>query len=417
MGPGCTPIICLADPRNRDDAVVRFATLQFFCLIYLQKIAIGPSSFPLSLPMLVMFGSLCWMLLSRKIELAPMTLIFYLLFVSLCLVSELQVVGGSSLSSLMDVVLLYSFMTVSAPLPADRYLGVLNRFVYLMIFPACIITFQYFFQSLTGLGNPLNMDRILPSWLLLGGFIYEAPYHWGFAFMRPNGFFFLETSFASMFAASAAIIEITYFKRPALVALMVAATFLSLGGTGITMIIIAAPLLLARQTPRVAGLLLVVAIAGLVTADALHVTLPLLSRVSELGKDNSSGTGRLLIPAADLLRLLTDPAHLIKGTGAGSTTENAGSLWPIAKLLQEYGLATMASFIIFFLFGIVGSFNIPLKVALAITYNFTGGYLLNPVMVELLSLLCVIFVPIRPSEAGNTVPMQKIIEAKSHAMP
>jgi hypothetical protein len=38
----------------------------------------------------------------------------------------------------------------------------------------------------------------------------------------------------------------------------------------------------------------------------------------------------------------------------------------------------------------VGNFNVPLKVAVTIIYQFTGGYLLSPVMLEFIVLLCVI---------------------------
>ncbi len=71
---------------------------------------------------------------------------------------------------------------------------------------------------------------------MLPGFIYQAPYHWGKSFIRPNGFFFPETSFASAFAAAAAIIEMTCRRRPGRVLLYVAATVASLGGTDVTML-------------------------------------------------------------------------------------------------------------------------------------------------------------------------------------
>jgi hypothetical protein len=44
-----------------------------------------------------------------------------------------------------------------------------------------------------------------------------------------------------MLTASAAIIEVTYFRRLSIITLMVSATFLSLGGTGITMLLVAFP--------------------------------------------------------------------------------------------------------------------------------------------------------------------------------
>jgi hypothetical protein len=45
--------------------------------------------------------------------------------------------------------------------------------------------------------------------------------------------------------------------------------------------------------------------------------------------------------------------------------------------------------------GIAGKFNIPLKATLSVVYFFTGGYLLSPVMVELLVILCFIVSPMK----------------------
>ena len=50
----------------------------------------------------------------------------------------------------------------------------------------------------------------------------------------------------------------------------------------------------------------------------------------------------------------------------------------------------MISFIIFYMSGIAGNFNLPLKIALSIVYFFTGGYLLTPNLVGLLAILCFI---------------------------
>jgi hypothetical protein len=213
--------------------------------------------------------------------------------------------------------------------------------------------------------------------------------------MRPNGLFFLETSFASAFAASAAIIEMTYFKRPHLVILMLSATVLSLGGTGLTALVVAAPFLLARQKMPFIGPFVIATTGALVLAYMLGVHLPLVSRLDELHNENSSGSGRLLIPASQFLVLMFDPSYLLMGSGPGSTGLELGSAWPILKLTSEYGLLTMVSFLILYGVGIIGNFNLPLKVALSVVYHFTGGYLLNPIMVELVVILCFIPFPVR----------------------
>src|ERR1700748_1146307 len=68
-----------------DREAVKFATVQLLVGIYPQKFALGPLSFQVSLPILSMFGHLCLMLISGRIQFAPLRLGCYLLFASSCL--------------------------------------------------------------------------------------------------------------------------------------------------------------------------------------------------------------------------------------------------------------------------------------------------------------------------------------------
>jgi hypothetical protein len=381
-------------------AVVAFASLQIFALIYLQKLALGGSSFPIPVPFPIMLASVGWMVVSRNLSFAAPRLVSYMIFVTFCLWS--QSLSGGSLPSLVELILLYGPMTLCANVSEWTYRHILDKFTMFMIFPAYVIIVQYAYQKLTGFSDPISMDRMIPKSVLLQGFFYEAHYPWNSTFSRPNGFFFLEPSFASAFTASAAIIEITYFRRPYRLVLMLVATVLSMGATGISMLLIAAPFLLARETPRVGVTVAIAAVIALTAVYMLNVPLPLISRVDELHKDDSSGGGRLMLPAFQFVTLLFDPSYLLTGDGAGSVTPSNGGVgvtlmlaWPIVKLLSEYGLLTMASFVIFYMSGIVGNFNLPLKITLSIVYFFTGGYLLTPNLVGLLAILCFIVAPMK----------------------
>ena len=121
--------------------------------------------------------------------------------------------------------------------------------------------------------------------------------------------------------------------------------------------------------------------------------MPFLSRLDELGDKDSSGFGRLIQPAQELVKLISDWDYLFAGTGAGSITPDYGSAWPATKLVKEYGLLSMVAFLLFFASGVTGAFNVPLKIAMVMIFQLTGGYLLSPIMVEAVLLLCVIFVP------------------------
>jgi hypothetical protein len=389
----------------QERAVVRFATLQIFVLIYLQKFALFSPSFPLSVPMLTWFAGLTWMAVSRHLAFSPPRLAAYFIFTCCVLLS--QAIAWGSLPSLFELLLLYGGMTLRADIPPASYRQILDRFTLFMIPPACIIITQYVYQKLTGLSNPITMTGLIPESWLTPNFIYEAHYPWNSPFMRPNGFFFLETSFASAFAASAAIIELTYFHRRVRATLMLTATFLSLGATGITMLIVAAPFLLPRSAPRVALRVAAGAVCIVVAIYAAGIPLPLSSRFAEISDQNSSGGERLLLPAMRLQTLATDPSYLVVGDGAGSGDPKKAAnsartpvmnAWPIVKLIQEYGLLTMISFVLLYVTGIAGDFNVPLKAALSVIFLFTGGYLLSPIMVELLLLFCFVLAPPRSNK-------------------
>jgi hypothetical protein len=383
-------------------AVVRFATFQLFVVIYLEKIAIGPVTFQISLPLLIMFAGLAWMIVRGRISLSATRLGLYLIFVSCCLFSQLLVNTAGSIPSMLELFLIYWFMTASAsaPLSETGYHRVLNNFVILMLPPAIIGLLQYGIQTITGGGDPISMDAMLPKSVLLQGFVYDAHYpRWNDIFQRPNGFFFLEPSFFSFFTASAAIVEITFFRRPVFAILTIAATFLSFGGTGVTMLILASPFLLARESPRLAVPLVVIAVVSVGSAYMLGANLPLISRMNELDTSTggrASGGDRLVIPLDNFIGFISDPAYLFTGSGAGSTTAEFGNAWPIVKLTHEYGVVAMVSFVVLYISAVfAGGYNLPLKVATAVIFQFTGGYLLSTVLVQFFVIIFTLVEPER----------------------
>jgi hypothetical protein len=411
----------IANVPADDHAVVRFATFQLFVVIYLEKLGVGPAKFEFPVPLLIMFGGLVWMLVMRRITFSRVRFGLYLIFVGCCLFSQLLADTVISLPSMMELFLLYAFMTTSAPLSEAGYHRVLDNFIKLMIVPAVIIFVQYGIQSVTGQGDPISMTHLLPKSVLLTGYTYEANFpRWDSPFQRPNGFFFLEPSFASFFTASAAIIELTFFRRPFFIVLTIVATALTSGGTGVTLLVIASPLLLARESSRIVVPLVVVTVAGAYLAYILGVNLPLISRLGELDQStvgagySASGALRLIIPWNGLIELLSDPSYLFTGTGAGSTARaSLGSAWPILKLTREYGIIAMISYAAFFLSGFVSKHNIPLKVAAWVVFNFTGGYLLDSSLVIFISIVFCIVEPLPDQEVRFEAGHMERVPARS----
>lgn len=376
---------------RRERVILSFATVQFLVLIYGQKISLfADTAFALSVPMLVMFASIGYMVFARNLRVVPIRLVIFMLFLSSCLLSEALAFG--SVTSVMELILLYACMLPSADLSFAMYRQILNRFIMLMTVPAGMVFLQFIYQKVTGLGDPFNFELIIPKALLTTGFYYNAHYPWDSPFSRPNGFFFLEPSFVSAFLATASILEIAYFRRFKLIVLMAGATCLSMGDTGIAMLVIATPFLLFRQSPPIIVVAVALAVVAVILAYTLDAPIPLLSRVNELANTRSSSGDRLALSFGEFTRFLFNPSFLITGDGAGSTP--AGQFWPLLKLLREYGLLATVLFLIFYVRGMISNIAIALRISLSVIYHFTGGYLLSPIMVELVVLFLFILAPV-----------------------
>lgn len=380
---------------------VRFLQFQLFSLIYLQKFAIGAADAQTSLPLILLVAGIAVMAACDRVMLSRLKTIAFAVFVSVVAISQFLARGDVSVLSVLFLLVLYGCAIFRFTIDESDARRLMDSFSTLMLLPAAIVLFQFAFQKTTGLPNPLSMDRLMPPEVLLKGYIYEAPYPWGGTFSRPNGFFFLETSFASAFCAAAAIVELTHFRRIGRSVLFLGATAASLGGTGIGMLLIALPFLAMRLAAPVVILTLAAGGVAIALGLLLGAPLPIAARLAELGIRDSSAFERLIAPAHALLALTGDPGHVFSGTGAGTVPSEAGSAWPVTKLVQEYGLAALIAFEVFLLCGNAYAFNPALIAALLVIYHFTGGYLLSPVMALLVVLFCGTLAPTVTARGGT----------------
>ena len=390
---------------DHERSIVTFVTVQFFILIYLQRFALAPDSFPLSIPMVAMLVGIGWMVITQQLTFDTRRLVAYLMFVAACLLS--QSFSGGSFPSLLQLIVLYATMTVAIKVSQETYLKILDRFIKLMILPCAIMIVQFSYQKITGGETPLSMNRLVPQSVLLQGYFYEAHYPWYAKFTRPNGFFLLEPSYASAFAATALIMEVTYFRRLRMMLFLTVSTLMTMGSTGISMLIIAAPFLLLREKPTVIMSSVIAGALALGIALAVDAPLPLVSRAGEFSNDSSSGAERLSLPAAKFAELAFDPAYFLTGDGGGSVIQKVAvkkdgtpltgssvmNPWPMVKVLNEYGLIAMIMYLTLYGLGIAGRYNVPLKIALSVVFLFTGGYLVNP---ALMTLMVMIFFLVSP---------------------
>jgi hypothetical protein len=156
--------------------------------------------------------------------------------------------------------------------------------------------------------------------------------------------------------------------------------------------------LIGRQNRRVAAFTALAGAVGVLAAFSTGALDLLTGRISELSSPGSSGWQRLIAPLLQLQDVYSDPAYVLTGVGAGNSVETDVSLWPVAKVMVEYGALAGLLFMIFMAACMGRSLNKPLAFALFVAFNFTGGFLLTPVTVIQIMLLVPLFAPLRGPE-------------------
>ncbi|HSV04621.1 MAG TPA: hypothetical protein VLI41_15605 [Phenylobacterium sp.] len=390
------PYVPAAHPQDlvrRDLAYWGFAA-QIVVLVLLQKFVLPIPGAPISLPLVTLYGWLAYMLLTSRLHVSYPRLLMVGVFFATATISQVIANRPISLLSYLELLLLYSPFVLVWKVTAQQHLRLMSVFQDAMLIGAAMVFVQLASQAAFGLGDLPSLEKFVPKFLLLQGFNYAPPIAWGDAFIRPNGFFFLEPSFASSFLAAALLIELMFFHRMSRVLVYGGALLGTVAATGILMVLIAgAPLMLARRG-RAVVLAAAAGALGIVTAYYSGLLEHLTGRFAELGLRNSSGFQRLVAPLHQLSGVFADPAHLVTGLGAGNAIENGVSLWPIAKVMVEYGALPGVLFLAAMGTCMLGTANAPLALALFVAFNFTGGFLLNPVSVIQI-LLLVSFLAIR----------------------
>ncbi len=386
--------------RVADAATMRrFFAVQCFSLIYLQKLGVTIGSLPsISVPVLTLLGHLFCLAVAGRLCVRPLRVICYAVFAGAALLTyavaaiQGRASGTHSMTAITILLLLHGLMMVGWEVEWVVYEACIGRFITLMIVPAGMVFLQLLSQAVFGSGHSLNIETILPKAILLPGYIYNAPIHWGASFVRPNGFFMLEPSTISICLAVCIILELMHRRRLWLVAYFASALIGCLGGTGMVMMVIAAPFLLARQRADLVVRILALALVAVLVALPLGVADQFLSRSTEFDAHGSSASERVVEPAQQLVTLLEDPDFLVTGLGPGNDTNSA---WPVTKAGSEYGLLVAALYIVMFTVYIGACPNWPLKLSLFCICQFTGGYLVDPTALILVFLLCMAIVPVR----------------------
>ena len=217
--------------------------------------------------------------------------------------------------------------------------------------------------------------------------------------MKPNGFFFLETSHLSQFIAMGLVVEVAIFRRFGRVSALLVGLAGTLGATGMVLLASTAPFLLARLRPRLVVAVAVVAPVVLVAAAQGGFLDTTLKRTAEFSQGSSSGFNRFVLPLQwSLATLDAPPDEAWLGRGAGSMPKavndeeegTAGYAWPpYTKVGVEYGTVVLLIWALFIAASLFGN-GVPVAVAWAafVQYNFLNGSLNVPIHTIYCALLC-----------------------------
>jgi hypothetical protein len=401
-----------ARPSDRAAVLSSFFAIEFGALVLLQKFALPAGGMPVSLLIPILYVGLGYAAITFNLGLSLPRMAAFGLFLLFSLISQLLVGQPFSATSFLLLLALYFPLACKWSITIDQYRRVIGIFQNVMLFAAILVFIQLAWQFAFGLGVTLNLERFVPHQLLLPGYIYEGGIRWGFAFIRPNGLFFLEPSFASMFIATALILELTEFSRPLRIGLYAGALIGCVAATGFVVLLVAAPGILRRLKPRMLLTVLLMTVTAAIVAAPLGGADLLVRRLGELDRPNTSGSERLVAPLRQLGALSSDPERLLTGAGAGNVSMLQASPWPIVKLLSEYGAMTTLAYLLLVAAALWRAPNRTVAGALFVVINFTGGYLLSPVTTNLLILL--LSLP-RPTAARAQAAPRRRVAAEAAA--
>ena len=367
-------------------AVTRQALVfQLFVLIYLQRLAVPVGGLAISLPLIATGAALAALAATRRLTFSRTRLVLFAVMGASAALSQAVVrrarcrwrASRTSWRSTSSTRCGWRWTT-------GGYAAVWRAFAALMVVPAVLVVAQYGWQLREGPGSGLGLDFLFPRRLLLPGYVYQSSSEAWRTWDRPNGVFFLEPSFCSAFLALAFLNEALWLRRRGLAALFLAALILCSGATGLMLVAIA----IGWRLRHSRSAMLAIAATGLALVALIDSQLATLGRLAELSRPGSSGYERLVLPLASFYRLVGDPGGWLAGHGAGQITADFGNAWPMVKLTYEYGLPTAVAWLALFVAAIGARENAGVRIAVFVVFQFTGGYLLSPIMVLFVALAC-----------------------------
>ncbi|HVJ55904.1 MAG TPA: hypothetical protein VM689_25810 [Aliidongia sp.] len=367
-----------------------------------------------------------------ELQIHSRNLMLYLLLATTLLAT--QILGGQdfskpSLALLLCIHLPYIFHFKR---PMSDPLAPMRIYQHMMLLIALFGIGQFAIQFVIGWEKAFILDTAVPKQFLEQGYNALNPVGSSGHIFRANGFFMLEASLLSQTVAIAVIIELMHFRRPAYLLAFAAALIVSYSGTGLIILAVVTPIVLAKRG-RLDAIFLLGAAAAVLIVFASELQLSIfVNRLDEFSNVRSSGFARFL-SIFYLINdyMLPDLGSALFGLGSGAITHMANLTYykihdpSWGKLVFEYGF--VGALVYFPCMGriVFGTKqHAMIKLALVIQFLVLGGYLLTPI-VHVLFLALVVWpfsgesVPDRsasalePAEIERSLPPRRARQAVS----
>ncbi|MFO1057134.1 MAG: hypothetical protein U1E53_09220 [Dongiaceae bacterium] len=369
-----------------DPVALRCVGLALFAEIFLQKVAVPLSkTTQISATLIVGFVALGFLVVSGRAVVD--TTRFALFALAMVVLVATQLIGGEAFSrtSLLLLMATYAIYVVRLQDRPGTFRASLGLYQTMMAIVAGAAVLQYVAQF------RLPADLVFPLETHLGPLLYQgynniSPITYGSAIYKSNGVFLGEPSLLSQGMALSFIIERLFFRRTPFQLAFLAGLVVSYSGTGLLLLLAAAPFLIYKTGGlRLLLLLLPIGLVVLLAGKMLDLGV-VANRAGEFSSRDSSGFARFI----SIFYLLgqypfADAHHFLFGMGAGTIEGVMKKVTYLAhdptwgKLLFEYGLIGALAFFPYMLTVIfVGTPSPILAFCLLFAYLFLGGNLLSP---------------------------------------
>lgn len=308
----------------------------------LQKIAVplGSAEFiPLVLPLFVGAIAIAGLFVTPHFD--PIRVVTYFLLVIAASVSTFFLAPKYSALSLLLFCALYLPIIIEFSTSTANYQRCLKIYIAVMLGFVGVTVAQHVVQLAASFRSWPDLNVLVPERWLVPEYNYIQPIVYGSRYMKPNGVVFLEVSLLSQYIAIALAAELIFFRRIVPMIVLTAGLLMTLAGTGLLLMALTLPVLLARL--RLRNAITVAAILAVVVVIAFYVGWfdIVSSRTTEYKESGSSANLRFILPAQRMVEFLNDPRGLIGGIGAGRIEKLNGFIWwPFTKATIEYGLLT-----------------------------------------------------------------------------